>query len=143
MFRKILLGYDGSKNTEAALKSATELAIMCDAELHIIGIAKTELPSAPYAEPYAYDFLTNEKINIERALADASGELKDKGLEIVTLAQEGNPAHEIASYAQTIQADLVVIGHVDRGFLARWFEGSVGAELLRHLPCSLLIATDS
>jgi nucleotide-binding universal stress UspA family protein len=40
-----------------------------------------------------------------------------------------------------VDADLVIVGHSDKGILARWFEGSVGAGLVRDLPCNLLIAS--
>ena len=34
-----------------------------------------------------------------------------------------------------------VVGHTGKGVLARLFQGSVGAELLNNLQCSLLVAT--
>ena len=37
--------------------------------------------------------------------------------------------------------DLIVVGHNQKtSFAARWWKGSVGATLLDHAPCSILIA---
>ena len=41
--------------------------------------------------------------------------------------------------AAEVSADLVVVGHRQQGALARWWRGSVGAYLMDHLQCSLLV----
>jgi nucleotide-binding universal stress UspA family protein len=38
MFKRILLAYEGSPETEAALSQAAELALLCKAELHLLGV---------------------------------------------------------------------------------------------------------
>jgi nucleotide-binding universal stress UspA family protein len=43
-------------------------------------------------------------------------------------------------YVEEVGADLVVLGHTNKGLLARWLQGSIGARLLNQLPCSLLVA---
>ena len=68
--------------------------------------------------------------------------LGDHGLSVSTSIRDGDAVIEIAAYAREVKADLAVVGHDHKGFFARLFEGSVGASLLDHLPCSLLIATD-
>ena len=40
MFKKILLAYDGSEHSAAALAKAVELAELCQAELHLLCIRK-------------------------------------------------------------------------------------------------------
>ena len=67
--------------------------------------------------------------------------LDGQGLGVSTSIRFGSPGIEIAACAHEMKADLVVIGHTGKGVLARLFEGSVGAELLNNLPCSLLVAT--
>lgn len=94
------------------------------------------------AEAYgAIDFWGMEEKYIEQALDNAAHELGGQGMNVVTCVRTGDPGIEIVAYAHEIKADLAVLGHTDKGILARLFEGSVGAELLRNLPCNLLIAT--
>jgi nucleotide-binding universal stress UspA family protein len=55
----------------------------------------------------------------------------------------GNPAEQIARSAREMKADLIVVGHRDQSSLARWLNGSVGASILHHPPCSVLVAVKS
>ena len=141
MYKKILLAYDGSPDTEVALAQATNLARKFKAELHLVGIARIALAPTAYAEPYPHDFLAGEKEQISEALKAACEDIGKSGLHASATILEGSPSARIAELAHAMNADLVVIGHTDKGLLARLFEGSVGTELVRNLPCSLLIAT--
>lgn len=140
MFKKILLAYDGSAHTSAALRQAAELARLCNAELHLLGVVATRA-SIAYAEAYApADLFGMERQAIDEALQAANNELGEH-ISVHVRVREGDPADEIAAYAHEIGADLAIIGHSGKGLLARMFEGSIGAKLIRDLPCNLLVAT--
>lgn len=142
MFKKILLAYDGSAYTAAALRQAADLARLCNAELHLLGIVHTN-GSAALAQAYAStDLFGMERESIEKALETAIDDLGDH-VSVHTRIREGNPSEQIAAHAHEIGADLAVVGHSDKGILERWFEGSTGAKLIRDLPCNLLVATAS
>lgn len=142
MFQKIVLAYGGGEETKAALYRAADLAHLYNAELNLIGIAEN-IPSTALTAPYPLnEFLATKRNRIEQALLDEAEKLRNRGLKVTTEVLEGNPSNEIAAFAKRICADLVVIGHADKGLLERWFEGSTGANLIRDLPCSLLIATE-
>ena len=51
----------------------------------------------------------------------------------------GEPAREIAAYAEQVQADLVVVGHRRQSAIGRWWSGASGAYLSDHIRCSLLV----
>ena len=82
-----------------------------------------------------------EQEDLQHALDTAARDLGGEGLTVSTSIRLGSPGTEIAACAHEIKADLVVVGHTGKGVLARLFQGSVGAELLNNLPCSLLVAT--
>jgi nucleotide-binding universal stress UspA family protein len=142
MFKRILLAYDGSDHTLAALRQSADLARLCNAELHLLGIVVTT-GSAAMAQAYLPDnFFGMERAAIEKALKTAVDDLGEH-VSVHARIREGNPAEQIAAHAHEIGADLAVIGHSDKGVLERWFEGSTGAKLIRDLPCNLLVATTS
>ena len=141
MYKKILVAYDGSGFSEVALHQAADLARLCKAELNLLGIMAITSISAVAQGTGSIDIWGMERKQIEDALETAARDLASQSLNVMTSIREGNPAIEIISYAHEMKADLVVIGHTDKGVLERLFEGSVGAKLLRDLPCSLLIAT--
>ena len=141
MFKKILLAYNGSAHSAAALRRAADLARLSAAELYILGIVVPTgaVVIAQTASPI--DLIDLETKRIQQAIKTAAGELEAQGVNVVSCIRQGDPATEIVSYAYRIKADLAVLGHTDKGLIARWFQGTVGAKLLNHLPCSLLIVT--
>ena len=141
MYQKILLAYDGTDQTAAALRQAAELARLCNAELHVLGVVAVSGADPIIQAETPIDLFAVEREELHVALHAAAENLGKQGLSVVTSFRQGNPAHQIAEHAREIGADLAVIGHTDKGFLARWLVGSTGAELVRHLPCNLLIST--
>ena len=141
MYHKILLAYDGSAQAAAALRQSADLAGLCNAELHLLGIVATSGSAALGAAYGSADFFGMELKFFEEALQTAIDNLSEL-VSVQTRIREGDPAEQIAAHAHEVGADLAVIGHSDKGLLVRWFEGSTGANLLRALPCSLLIATE-
>jgi nucleotide-binding universal stress UspA family protein len=140
MYQKILVAYDGSSFSDVALRQAAELARLCKAELHMLGIVVTTGYMALAEGTAGIDIWGMERKQIEEALDAAARDLAGQGVNAVTSVREGDPASEIIAAAHAARADLVVLGHTDKGMFARWLEGSVGTGLLRDLPCSLLIA---
>lgn len=141
MFERIVLAYDGKEASAVALKQASDLAFIYRAQLSLIGIVSS-IPVTALADPYPQDDLLGAgSERMRRSLRRAAEELRSRGLKVATEVLQGNPVTEMASYAKSIDADLLVLGHSEKDFISRWFEGSTGAKLIRDLPCSLLIAT--
>ena len=141
MYQKILLAYDGSSFSATALRQGADLARLCQAELHLLGIVVTTGSSLIVEAEGQIDVWGLERQDIERALESAAHDLGGKGVNAITSIRQGDPAIEIVTFAHEIKAELVVLGHSEKGVIIRWFDGSVGTELLNNLPCSLLIAT--
>ncbi len=143
MYQKIVVAYDGTDTGAAALHQGADLARLCNAELHLLGVVVSSggLLLDPAIVPI--DLLESERQVLAAAMTDSARELGRHGVTALTAIHDGEPAREIIAYVQAIKADLVVVGHSHKGILARWFEGSVGVHLLEAMPCSVLVATDS
>jgi nucleotide-binding universal stress UspA family protein len=141
MYQKILAAYDGSTFSSVALRQAAGLALLCKGELHLVGIVATAGLAGMGEGIGGIDIWGMERVALEKAMEIAAQDLSRQGLKVNQSIREGIPAKEIAACAIELGADLVVVGHSDKGVLARWFEGSVGAGLLRDLPSNLLVAT--
>ena len=142
MHKKILLAYNGSAHSEAAMRQASNLARLAEAELHILGIVVTTGGLAMAQATGAIDVLDVERDRIHKAIEKAIRGLQEHHIDVHACIRQGDPANEIVAHALKIHADLVVLGHTDKGIIARWFQGSIGEKLLSNLPCSLLIATE-
>jgi nucleotide-binding universal stress UspA family protein len=51
----------------------------------------------------------------------------------------GNPYNEIVTFAEKVDADLIMIGHRGLGDLERFFQGSVASKVVAHSPCSVYV----
>jgi nucleotide-binding universal stress UspA family protein len=78
--------------------------------------------------------------DFRKVLDEGAVRLTRMGLAHSTRLRTGNPETCIREVAKEIGADLVVVGHHKQGRLARWLHGSVTAELIEALDCSLLTA---
>jgi nucleotide-binding universal stress UspA family protein len=141
MFSNFLLAYDGTREGREALHEATLLAKRMGAAVHLLSVVRLT-PGELMAEgALAGAILGAEEERSRKILNEGIERLKRDGLPATgTLTDGPSPARDIADVARRIGADLIVIGHHDRNFLARLWHGSVGEQLIAEAPCSVLVA---
>ena len=128
--REIGVGYNGSPESEHAVRVARRLAAQHDAKLSAF-----EAVSLP-----TYAFLAGGA-----AVDDVVGDLVDSAREqIAALGLEphavyGIPAEELTLYSASV--DLLVVGSRDYGPIGRLVHGSTSRQLARSVRCPLLVLT--
>ena len=140
-YRKILLAYDGSQEGKRALLETADLASFLQAETHLLAVA-TMPPSLFLTEGFVpEELLEEEKKRSQAVLDEGIRNLRERGFTAQGHLAVGEPVEEICRLAKSVGVDLIVVGHNQKtSFDARWWKGSVGATLLDHAPCSILIA---
>ena len=139
MYKNILVAYDGSADGRAALAEGAEIALANKAKITIIAVIDVNVDVGA-AEAYASGTASEEQLDETKALLDEEvTRLRGFGLAAAAVVDYGRPAEQIAEKARDIGADLVVIGHRTHGLWARLANEPVGANLLKRLPCSLLV----
>lgn len=139
MFKNVVVGTDGSDTADKAVETAAELARQWDAVLHVVtgyrtGSGMSQASGAPMAGG-AGDRLQQEAAEQIGAKAASSWA---QGLTTRNHAVSGHPADAILDTAQTVGADLIVVG--SKGMQgARRFLGSVPNSVAHGAPCSVLI----
>ena len=130
MFKRIVVGLDGSEGSQQALSAAVELArgdgamlVLAHVEERIIGKGGGPL-HADEQEVQAAIHRQAEELSSQRLETEV--QMADAGL--------GGPAHELEEIAEAHGADLIVVG--DRGPLPRrGFAGrQCDAEIAAHCP---------
>ncbi|MBU2146995.1 MAG: universal stress protein [Alphaproteobacteria bacterium] len=139
MYRKVLLAYDGSVEGRLALREGAKLAKLCEAEVFLLAVVSIS-SGFLMAEGAAPGTIEHQREAFEDVLAEGLARLEAMGFAATGRLEVGDPANQITAVAREIGADLVVVGHRHQSTLARWWRGSVGANLLEELNCSLLIA---
>lgn len=141
MYHKILLAYDGSPDGREALVQARNLASMSGATVQIFAIID---PSENMLIVEGMSFVPDNRRFVTQSVLDTGvRSLESVGCTATNDVRYGSPAEQIVLSAKEMNADLIVVGHRDQGALARWLNGSVGASILHHPPCSVLVAVKS
>lgn len=139
---RILFATDFSESADAALGRALFLAERLEAQLHLLHavVLHEHDPNNP-----AEKFPATEEIFrklFEIADSKMAGLLKQRGREVLAIEEvtrRGISASEvILSYADEVDADLIVMGTHGRRGPARLLMGSVAAAVTRHASCPVL-----
>ena len=114
MFFKIVVGTDGSDTAAGAVALAVDLARRSGATLHLVSAYKDPITSIAVAHtgtvavPDSSLASCTAKIASEELLADvATG---TRGIPVQTHAVAGAPADVLISVAESVGADLIVVG---------------------------------
>jgi nucleotide-binding universal stress UspA family protein len=140
IMKTILVGVDGSPGSAAATAKAVELARPMKAALHLIHAVPhvVDAPSDPLILGDDWSLRRTERG--QRILRDAQsqfGEAPD--FELKTSLLQGPPADCIAQVAEREDVWLVVVGHRDRGAVARKMLGSCADRLLQICPKPVVV----
>ena len=142
MFKRIVVGTDGSETANEAVKRAAELAQTAGASLDIVSayepVAPARLREEAVEVPKDLEWAVNPREDVDHTLTEARA-LVDSELEVVCHARQGNPADAILDVAEEVSADLIVVGNKGMTGARRFLLGSVPNRISHHAPCAVLI----
>jgi nucleotide-binding universal stress UspA family protein len=132
----ILVGYDGTEPSGRALERAGDLAVAFRSTVILTSVSPVMTGAAhgggsvdPADPPEAHE-----------SLLDAARQtLASRGVQAEVVLGIGDPAEAIVELAEQRNADLIVVGTREPGFLERLFGHSVSASVQRHARCDVLI----
>ena len=143
MFKRIVVGTDGSETATVAVQNAIQLAKITGASLELVSAF----------EPVPQDRLRNEAAQVPGDIAHgvgpredvnvfletAAGAAREGEVEANTHAREGDPADAILDVAEETGADLIVVGNKGMTGARRFLLGSVPNKISHHAPCGVYI----
>ena len=141
MFHKILCPIDFAPASQHALRLAARIAADHDAELTVVHV--WYIPPLTAGEfPIPADALKTMIDDEQRGLDEAVAQAVALGAKRVSSrVLTGVPWDRIVDAVRQDRAfDLVVVGTHGRTGIARWMLGSVAEKVVRHAPCSVLVA---
>ena len=159
MITKILVGVDGSKNSEKALDHALEIADKFSASVLILNVFQpppetgyrtnmsSQFPASGYPQdtiddqPNMSTFIKDLRKVHEAVLSNAAEraiKLKPK-LEITTELKEGNTPSQIIRTAANGGFDLIVVGHMGESEIKEFLLGSTSERVVHQARCAVLI----
>jgi nucleotide-binding universal stress UspA family protein len=128
---KILVAYDGTAESEAALRLAAELATTLGAAIGMVSVAPT--PSGGPNQPSADVSIS------ERELLEASERLATIGSHAEIHRATGDPGSEIDRIAADNGYDAIVVGRRGLSTIGRLLRGTASDRVPARLPPTILV----
>jgi nucleotide-binding universal stress UspA family protein len=140
-YGKILVATDFSEQSTDTLRRAVVLARQFGAEIHLLHVLEPTLI-------YGAEMLSlSPEQEITEAKRDGAKkrlekQAQDAGFDVHTHLEESmiRPSQAICEFAETLPADLIVIGRYGhRGRFEHLLIGSNAERVVRHAPCTVLV----
>ena len=150
--KTIVVGYDGTSPAELALRRAAEYARAFAAKVVVVSVAAPQ-PLAEVGAPGAFGLMPyaaypvgdrDQVVERDERLWEQHRErvhalFADADLQVEFAGVAGEPAQELVDAAGQRQAELIIVGTRDPGFLERLFGGSVSQDVARRARCDVLV----
>ncbi len=134
--KSILVGYDGSEQSERAVELAYEFASAFKAEVLILAVAR---PPEPSIAIEVHAVLDDAKEHFEEKFTHLMTRASDMGLNVRTEVLVGHPAEQIIHRAESIAADLIVLGRKGHSRFELLLLGSTSERVIRYAHCPVVV----
>jgi nucleotide-binding universal stress UspA family protein len=161
--KRIVVAYDGSTDADRALRRAADVAEAFAARMVVVSITNSRLAGArelipPAPEPLGLPGVAAapgpvpvEVTPVAPESSDLSAELADQQVERARSAllgrfvdaeyvsETGDPGERVLEAAEDVDADLIVVGSRDRGFLGLLLGRSLDEKVIRGADRDVLV----
>jgi nucleotide-binding universal stress UspA family protein len=137
MYRKILVGYDGSDAGKKAFATALDLAARDGAELHVISVSR---PPEIGDDVETEAVIENSRRHHRKLLDTLRPAVAEKNINAQFEVAVGHPAEQIIYHADRLGVDLIVVGDRGRSAFKRLLLGSVSKDVVQYARQPVLVA---
>lgn len=142
MYERIVVGTDGSTRALDAVRRAGELASIAGATVHLVAACRpysnAEMTRIHQELPEEFHEMVSPRLDAVERLTEASS-LLPASTNVVEHEMSGDPADSILAIAESVSADLIVVGARGISAVERFVRGSVSTKVAHHSPCDVLI----
>ncbi|HUJ32323.1 MAG TPA: universal stress protein [Candidatus Acidoferrum sp.] len=135
-FKKILVGFDGSPQSEKATESGLALAQSLDAKVLLFAVAR---PPEPATIVEVDAMLDNAREQFEEQFKKIIQRAKDLGVDVETDIAVGHPVEQIVHRAEIDGVDLIVLGRRGKSRFEKMLVGSTAEKVLRYAHCPVMV----
>jgi nucleotide-binding universal stress UspA family protein len=144
-FAKVVVAFDGSKDSAKAVKLAGSLAAKYESEVVVVHVYSS--PAIGFSA--ASGVPIPDYHSLEEAKKDSAKQILSRGLQLAKdegikakgeLIEAPSVVEALVEFAANEKADLIVVGTRGMTGFKKLIIGSVSAGLANHSPCPVLIA---
>jgi len=138
MFKKILVGYDGSDGAKKALRAAVDLAKHYGSELHSISVEE-DLPHYAATVGEVQEAKAEKNGYFAKLVEEAREMAVREGVTLHSKVVAGHEVETIVDYAKDHHFDVVVIGFMGHSKIYDRVWGSTSQNITRLVPCTVIL----
>ncbi|MET0331167.1 MAG: universal stress protein [Dyella sp.] len=137
MIKYSLVGFDGSESSKRAFRFAMDLARLCGGRVRVASVLQVTEGGVDASAQLIADSSTDHTHALLKELIAMAPDAEHMVDVDVTY---GSPGDVLLAQVREHAVDHVVIGHTERGALARWLVGSVSNDVLAraHVPVTVV-----
>ena len=141
---RILIAYDGSECSDAALEDLTRAGLPPKAEVLVLSVSDVWLSEANGMINDQEEFLSQANEEVLELAHKAKNKLQKlfPSWKLCTQVLNGSPASTIVREAKKWNANMIVMGSHGRSLLGRIRWGSVSQSVVTHAHCSVRISRE-
>lgn len=141
---RILIGFDGSKYSEAVIDIVAGRCWPAGTEIRLV-TANAEIPTLTADESMSTlaDWVRQENLRLQTKIEIAAQKLQQSGLKVTCLAKPVDPKKLLIEEAEKWGADSIFVGARGVGPIERFLIGSVSATVAARAHCSVEVVRTS
>lgn len=139
-YKVIVVGTDGSERAAVAVSEGLALAKATGATLHVVHAVHPAVETGYTESKSGQLTIDKARDGVEGFRAALMAEAVRQGV-TAEVHNPGNsdPADALIAAAESLGADLVIVGNKGTSGVSRFVLGSVPNKVVHHCPCSVLI----
>jgi nucleotide-binding universal stress UspA family protein len=135
-FRKVMVGYDGSKQADKAVEIAFSLAQSTDCKVLIFAVAR---PPEPATRVEVDAMLDDAREHFEESFKRITKGAEEQGVNLETAIAVGHPIQQIVHRAEADHVDLIILGRRGMSRFEKMLVGSTSEKVLRYAHCPVMV----
>jgi universal stress protein A len=138
--KKILVVSQSTKESKKVVHYGFSLSRKYNALLYVLHVVHDPITVQGWNLPSLALEEYRQKISeAKEELHDIINTEKENGLHVIELIREGKPAAEILRVVEDEKIDLIIMLAHQEGRLEHFFFGRTNEEIIRSMPCSVLL----
>ena len=137
MFARILVAVDGSESSKKAFDKSVFLAQKCNSKLYVVHVVL----DWEYGGDSAATFELIEELRSKgmELLEQCKKQALQSNLQVETLLEQGDYAHEIIEVAKRKNCDIIMMGSRGMSPFKELLLGSVSLKVMHHARCPVMV----
>jgi nucleotide-binding universal stress UspA family protein len=135
-FQRILVGYDGSAQSQKAVDVALSLAQCLGSTVLLFAVAR---PPEPATSVELEAMLDDAREHYEEGFKVITEKARERNINVQTAIAVGHPAEQIIHRAESDGIELIILGRRGRSIIVRMMLGSVSERVLRYAHCPVMV----